>query len=156
MGERTTDGASATPAPGVTPIIQITREPLDGAAIRALEDAVTSPGAGGVVTFAGVVRDNARGKRVRSLEYDAYPEMAERQMGEIATEVARRWPESALAMVHRTGPLAIGEASVVIVAACPHRAEAFEACRYAIDALKSSVPIWKKEIYEDGEAWVEG
>jgi molybdopterin synthase catalytic subunit len=139
-----------------TPIIRITREPLDGEAIRALEAAVTYPGAGGIVTFAGVVRDNARGKRVRSLEYDAYPEMAEGQMREIAAEVARRWPESRLAMVHRIGPMAIGEASVVIVAACPHRAEAFEACRYAIDTLKASVPIWKKEYYEDGEAWVEG
>jgi molybdopterin synthase catalytic subunit len=139
-----------------TSIIRITREPLDDMAIRSLEEAVTYPGAGGVVTFAGVVRDNARGKRVRSLEYDAYPEMAEDQMSEIAAEVARRWPESRLAMVHRVGPLAIGEASVVIVAACPHRAEAFDACRYAIDALKARVPIWKKEFYEDGEAWVEG
>jgi molybdopterin synthase catalytic subunit len=137
-------------------IIRITREPLDGAAIRALEEAISSPGAGGIVTFAGVVRDNARGKRVLSLEYDAYPEMAQAQMVEIATEVAQRWPESHLAMVHRVGPLAIGEASVVIVAACPHRAEAFDACRYAIDALKARVPIWKKEFYEDGEEWVEG
>jgi molybdopterin synthase catalytic subunit len=144
--------ASALPAP----IIRITSEPLDGEAIRALEAALTYPGAGGVVTFAGVVRDNARGKRVRSLEYDAYPEMAEREMRAIAGEVAQRWPESTLAMVHRVGPLAIGEVSVVIVAACPHRAEAFAACRYAIDELKSRVPIWKKEFYEDGEAWVEG
>lgn len=138
------------------PIVRITRDPLDDAAIRALEEAVTYPGAGAVVTFAGVVRDNARGKRVRSLEYDAYPEMAERQMGAIAAEAARRWPESRLAMVHRIGPMAIGEASVVIVAACPHRGEAFDACRYAIDTLKAEVPIWKKEFYEDGEAWVEG
>lgn len=151
MAERTTGGPDI-----VAPIIRITRDPLDGAAIRALEAAVTTPAAGGVVTFAGVVRDNARGKRVRSLEYDAYPEMAERQMSEIAAEVARRWPECGLAIVHRIGPMAIGEASVVIIAACPHRAEAFEACRYAIDTLKSSVPIWKKEFYEDGEAWVEG
>jgi molybdopterin synthase catalytic subunit len=151
----------AKPAPKTTsalpaPIIRITSEPLDGEAIRALEAALTYPGAGGVVTFAGVVRDNARGKRVRSLEYDAYPEMAEREMRAIAGEVAQRWPESTLAMVHRVGPLAIGEVSVVIVAACPHRAEAFAACRYAIDELKSRVPIWKKEFYEDGEAWVEG
>lgn len=144
------------PTSTATPIIRITREPLDNPAIRALEEAVTYPGAGGIVTFAGVVRDNARGKRVLSLEYDAYPEMAETQMAEIAAEVARRWPESRLAMVHRVGPLAIGEASVVIVAACPHRAEAFDACRYAIDTLKARVPIWKKEFYEDGEEWVEG
>jgi molybdopterin synthase catalytic subunit len=137
-------------------IIRITREPLDSAAIRALEDAVSYPGAGGIVTFTGVVRDNARGKRVLALEYDAYPEMAQAQMAEIATEVAQRWPESRLAMAHRVGPLAISEASVVVVAACPHRAEAFDACRYAIDALKARVPIWKKEFYEDGEEWVEG
>jgi molybdopterin synthase catalytic subunit len=152
LAEPVTESASALPAP----VIRITTDPLDGAAIRALEAALTYPGAGGVVTFAGVVRDNARGKRVRSLEYDAYPEMAEREMRAIADEVAQRWPESALAMVHRVGPLAIGEASVVIVTACPHRAEAFAACRYAIDELKSRVPIWKKEFYEDGESWVEG
>jgi molybdopterin synthase catalytic subunit len=139
--------APATPSTQAAPaasLIRITREPLDSDAIRALEQAVTTAGAGGIVTFAGVVRDNARGKRVRSLEYDAYPEMAESEMARIAAEVARRWPESALAMVHRIGPLAIGECSVVVVAACPHRAEAFEACRYAIDTLKASVPIWKK------------
>ena len=152
MAEPTTDAASALPAP----IIRVSADPLDGDAIRALEAAVTYSGAGGVVTFAGVVRDNARGKRVRSLEYDAYPEMAEREMRAIGAEVAQRWAECALAMVHRTGPLAIGEASVVIVTACPHRGEAFEACRYAIDELKTRVPIWKKEFYEDGEAWVEG
>lgn len=139
-----------------TPIIRITRDPLDDATIRALEHAVTTSSAGGCVTFAGVVRDNARGKRVRSLEYDAYPEMAESEMARIAAEVAQRWPESALAMVHRIGPLAIGECAVVVVAACPHRGEAFDACRYAIDTLKANVPIWKKEFYEDGEEWVEG
>ena len=142
-----------TQAEARAPIIRITRDPLDGEAIRALEEAVTTAGSGGIVTFAGVVRDNARGKRVRSLEYDAYPEMAESEMARIAAEVARRWPESTLAMVHRIGPLAIGECSVVVVAACPHRAEAFEACRYAIDTLKATVPIWKKERWRDGEDW---
>ncbi len=117
---------------------------------------MATSGAGGIVTFTGVVRDNARGKRVRALEYDAYPEMAESEMARIATEVARRWPESGVALVHRIGPLAIGECSVAVVVACPHRAEAFEACRYAIDTLKASVPIWKKELYEDGQEWVEG
>ena len=117
---------------------------------------MTTDGAGGVVTFTGVVRDNARGKRVRALEYDAYPEMAESEMARIAEDVARRWPECAVALVHRIGRLDIGECSVVVVAACPHRAEAFEACRYAIDTLKATVPIWKKELYADGEEWVEG
>jgi molybdopterin synthase catalytic subunit len=137
-------------------IIRITRDALDAQAIRALEEAVTTPGAGGVVTFQGVVRDNARGKQVRSLAYDAYVEMAEQQMAQIAADVEQRWETSAVAMVHRIGRLEIGECSVVVVVACPHRAEAFEACRYAIDTLKSTVPIWKKEIYADGEEWVEG
>jgi molybdopterin synthase catalytic subunit len=137
-------------------IVRITREPLDAQAVRALEESVTTSGDGGVVTFQGVVRDNARGKQVRSLEYDAYVEMAEQQMAQIATEVEARWEDSTLALVHRIGPLEIGECSVVVAVACPHRAEAFEACRYAIDTLKSTVPIWKKEIYADGEEWVEG
>jgi molybdopterin synthase catalytic subunit len=139
-----------------TPIVRITGEPLDAAAVRELERAVTSAGDGGVVTFQGAVRDNARGKRVRYLEYDAYPEMAEQQMRVIADEVARRWQTQAVAIAHRVGRLQIGECSVVVVVACAHRAEAFEACRYAIDTLKSTVPIWKKEAYEDGEEWVEG
>jgi molybdopterin synthase catalytic subunit len=139
-----------------TTIVKMTREPLDAAAVRELERAVTAAGDGGVVTFQGVVRDNARGKRVRYLEYDAYPEMAEEQMRTIAGEVARRWQTQAVAIAHRIGRLEVGECSVVVVVACPHRAEAFEACRYAIDTLKASVPIWKKEAYEDGEEWVEG
>src|SRR5262245_52429069 len=142
--------------PPIVPIARITREPLDAQAVRALEESVTTSGDGGVVTFQGVVRDNARGKQVRSLEYDAYIEMAEQQMAQIAAEVEARWEDSTVALVHRIGPLEIGECSVVVVVACPHRAEAFEACRYAIDTLKSTVPIWKKEIYADGEEWVEG
>lgn len=147
-----TEQADVTPAAHV----RITRDPIDDTLVRALVRQATDAGDGGVVTFAGVVRDNARGKRVRYLEYDAYPEMAERQMAEIAAEVARRWGTSHVAMVHRIGRLEIGECSVVIVVACPHRAEAFEACRYAIDTLKATVPIWKKEVAEDGEEWVEG
>lgn len=143
-------------APRVLPFVQITREPLDPDAVRELERDVTSSGDGGVVTFQGVVRDNARGKQVRYLEYDAYAEMAEEQMRAIAAEVERRWQTSAVAMVHRIGRLEVGECSVVVVVACPHRAEAFDACRYAIDTLKANVPIWKKEAYADGEEWVEG
>jgi molybdopterin synthase catalytic subunit len=138
------------------PIIQITREPLDDAFIRRLVSAVTYAGAGGIVTFEGVVRDNARGKSVRYLEYDAYPEMAEQELRRIAAEVTDRWQTEAMAMVHRIGRLEIGECSVVVVVACPHRAEAFDACRYAIDTLKAKVPIWKKEVATDGEEWVEG
>ena len=144
------------PSTGALPLIRITREPLDDAAIQALTRAVEDPAVGGIVTFAGVVRDNARNKRVRYLEYDAYPEMAEQEMARIAAEVERRWQTNRLAMVHRIGRLEIGECSVVVIVATPHRAEAFEACRYAIDTLKSTVPIWKKEVAEDGEEWVEG
>lgn len=137
-------------------ILKITREPLDDAAVAALERAIEDTGDGGVVTFRGIVRDNSRGKRIRYLEYDAYPEMAEQEMAKIAAEVERRWQTSHVAMVHRTGRLEIGECSVVVAVACGHRAEAFEACRYAIDTLKTTVPIWKKEVAEDGEEWIEG
>ncbi len=136
--------------------VKITRDPLDAAAVRDLEAAVAHPGAGGIVTFQGVVRDNARGKRIHHLEYDAYPEMAEQQMRAIAAEIARRWATDRVAIVHRIGRLAVGECSVVVAVACPHRAEAFDACRYAIDTLKATVPIWKKEVAEDGAEWVEG
>ena len=137
-------------------IVRITREPLDDAAVATLERAVAHASVGGIVTFRGVVRDTNKGKRVRYLEYEAYPEMAEREMAAIAAEVARRWSTDRVALVHRIGRLEIGECSVVVIVACAHRAEAFEACRYAIDTLKASVPIWKKEIAEDGEEWIEG
>jgi molybdopterin synthase catalytic subunit len=136
-----------------TPLIKITREPLDRDAIIA---AVAHPEAGGIVTFEGVVRNHARGKRIRYLEYEAYPEMAEEQFARIAAEVQERWGPARIAIWHRMGRLEIGEASVIIVVATPHRAQAFEACRYAIDTLKTTVPIWKKEVAEDGEEWVEG
>jgi len=136
-------------------IVKITREPLDDAAVAALERTIEGTGDGGVVTFRGIVRDTSRGKRVRYLEYDVYPEMAEQEMAKIASEVERRWQTSHVAMVHRIGRLEIGECSVVVSVACPHRGEAFAACRYAIDTLKSTVPIWKKEVADDGEEWVE-
>ena len=135
------------------PFIQITREPLDRNTLVAF---VTDPGAGGIVIFEGVVRDNARGKQVRYLEYDVYPEMAVQQIREILVEAERRWHVDRVAVAHRIGRLEIGEASVIIVVATPHRAEAFEACRYIIDTLKTTVPIWKKEVAMNGEEWVEG
>jgi molybdopterin synthase catalytic subunit len=138
------------------PIIRVTREPLDAVAVTELEHAVEHPSVGGMVTFQGVVRDNNLGKRTRYLEYEAYPEMAEREMGTIAAEIGRRWGTDRVAMAHRVGRLEIGECSVVVVVACAHRGEAFEACRYAIDTLKATVPIWKKEVAEDGEEWIEG
>ncbi len=110
---------------------------------------------GGVVSFVGTVRDHARGHRIQYLEYEAYPEMAEREMQKIADEAARRWSGTRVAIAHRTGHLEIGEAAVVVAAVAPHRGEAFEACRFAIDTLKTTVPIWKKEVAESGEYWVD-
>ena len=116
---------------------------------------VAGPGMGGIVTFIGAVRNRARGRDIRHLEYESYPEMAEREMQRIADAAAERWPGTRVAIAHRAGHLEIGDLAVVITAAAPHRAEAFEACRYAIDTLKECVPIWKKEVATDGEYWVD-
>jgi molybdopterin synthase catalytic subunit len=137
----------------VEPLIQITHEPLDR---NALVAAITHPSVGGIVVFEGIVRDNARGKQVRYLEYDVYPEMAIQQIRAIITEAEKRWGVNRIAVAHRIGRLEIGETSVVVVVATPHRAEAFDACRYIIDTLKTTVPIWKKEVATNGEEWVEG
>lgn len=111
---------------------------------------------GAVATFSGTVRNHARGKHVTGLTYEAYPEMAEAEMRKIAAEVYAQWPGCRVAMLHRIGTLAIGEVSVAIAVATPHRKESFEACEFAINRLKETVPIWKKEAYADGEVWVEG
>ncbi len=133
-------------------LIRVQEQPLDLAeAVRAVEH----PSAGGLVTFSGVVRDHHDGKRVVAIGYEAYGTMAEAKMRQIAEDVIRRWPDSRIAILHRTGKLEIGEASVVIAVSAPHRAEAFDACEYAIDTLKQIVPIWKKEAYENGEVWLE-
>jgi molybdopterin synthase catalytic subunit len=121
---------------------------------RAVAQSVADPRAGAICTFAGVVRDNSRGKRVLYLEYEAYAEMAIRQMQQIAAEIKSRWEILHVSMVHRTGRLQIGEASVCIAVSAPHRSEAFAACHFAIDRLKQSVPVWKKEVWEGGEYWV--
>ncbi len=134
-------------------MFKIVSEPIDP---RQVEAAVADPGAGGIVVFHGVVRDNNYGQRVTHLEYEAYPEMAEREMARIGTEIVERWPETRTAMIHRIGRLEVGETSVVIAVSSPHRAEAFDACRFAIEELKVRVPIWKKEFAESGEFWVEG
>ena len=116
---------------------------------------VSGPDAGGVVTFLGQVRDNARGRAIDHLEYEAYAGMAERELDRIAAEAAERWPGVRVAVAHRTGVLAIGDLAVVVAAASAHRGEAFEACRFTIDTLKERVPIWKKEVATDGAYWVE-
>lgn len=135
------------------PLISITGEPLDR---NKLVSAVSHPSVGGIAVFEGVVRDHARGKDVHYLEYDVYPEMAIKQIRTIIDEAQRRWGAERVAVAHRIGRLEIGETSVIVVVATPHRAEAFEACRYIIDTLKTTVPIWKKEVATSGEEWVEG
>ena len=125
--------------------------PLDAGLVIAR---VSGAGQGGIAVFLGAVRDHARGRQVRHLEYEAYPGMAEREMERIADEAAARWPGARVAIAHRTGHLEIGEVAVVVAAAAPHRGEAFDACRFAIDELKQRVPIWKKEFSPDGSSWV--
>lgn len=130
----------------------ISERPLDPEAVAAR---VIGADAGGVVQFVGAVRDHSRGHAIEHLEYEAYPEMAVQEMERICDEAARRWPGARVAIAHRVGHLAIGDLAVVVVAAAPHRAEAFDACRFAIDALKQTVPIWKKEVARDGAYWVD-
>ena len=134
-------------------LFELTADPLDA---RRLESAVEHSGAGAICTFTGIVRDNSRGRSVTHLEYEAYAEMAMAEMRRIADEIAERWPEARVAMAHRTGRLEIGEASVVVSVSCPHRAEAIAACKWGIDRLKETVPVWKKEHAADGSYWVEG
>lgn len=132
-------------------MILLTDTPIDLAAALAH---VQTGSAGAVDVFIGTVRNQTQQKRVVRLEYEAYAPMALKKMEELAAEARRRWPVERLALIHRVGVLEIGEAAVVIAVATPHRAEAFEACRWLIDTLKDVVPIWKKEIFEDGDVWV--
>ena len=117
---------------------------------------LAAPSDGAVALFLGVVRDANRGRRVLRLEYHAYPEMAVRVMREIAAEARSRFEASSLAMVHRLGSLTVGDVSVAVAAAAPHRGTAFDACRHAMERLKHEVPIWKKEHFDGGEIWIEG
>ena len=131
---------------------RVTEAPLSA---DALVDLVTVPEAGGVAVFLGVVRDNTAGRRVVALEYEAHVPMAEAKLKEIGETLHRRFTGiRQAAIVHRVGRLGIGEASVVIAVSAAHRREAFEACQFAIDTLKQTVPIWKREIFEDGSVWV--
>lgn len=131
----------------------VTREPLDPAK---LVDAVRRDESGAVVLFYGVVRNHNEGRRVRYLEYDAYEGMAEKKLGEVADEVKRRFPIDDVAIAHRIGRLGIGETSLLVAVSSAHRADAFEAAHYCVDRIKQVVPIWKKEVWEDGSAWLEG
>ncbi len=131
--------------------VALTHDPID---IPALLRAVQHPQAGGVVLFLGTVRDNVQGHQVHHLEYEAYETLALRELTRVASDAAARWPVLTVGIVHRLGPLAVGDVSVAVATAAPHRREAFEACRFAIDSLKQTVPIWKKEVWDGGAGWV--
>ena len=133
-------------------MFKVTTEPLS---VQQVNDLVKRPTDGAVVTFDGIVRNNFEGRSVSYLEYEAYTTMAEQQMAAIGTEVQQKFAIGAIAMVHRIGRLEIGDSSIVIAVAAPHRQAAFEACAYAMDRVKAAVPVWKKEFFADGaDHWV--
>ena len=134
-------------------LFEITHEPLDP---QRLADHVRSDESGAVALFYGVVRNHNKGRKVLYLEYDAYPEMATKVMRKIAEEMKERSPIDDVAIQHRTGRLEIGETSLLIAVSSGHRKEAFEACHALVDRFKEVVPIWKKEVWEGGEEWIEG
>ena len=133
-------------------MFKITSDEIElGDVIRAVE----TGDAGAIVHFLGVVRNNTEGREVSYLEYEAYPPMAEKKMAEIAQEIHEKWGLDRVAIIHRVGRLEIGEVSVAVAIASPHRKDAFEACHYAMNRLKQIVPIWKREVWTDGEEeWV--
>jgi molybdopterin synthase catalytic subunit len=140
-------------------LVAITADPLSvEALVGAVERAARArgEGCGAVATFVGVVRATHHGRRVTYLVYEAFDALAERVFERIQTEAGDAWPNATVGIHHRVGRLDIGEASVVIAAAAPHRAEAFQVCRYAIERVKQVAPVWKHEFFDDGEAWVEG
>jgi molybdopterin synthase catalytic subunit len=134
-------------------VIRVQTEPIDA---EELTRVVRGDGDGAISSFLGTARNVNAGKRVLFLEYEAYAGMAEREMERIAGEATARFGVTRVAIVHRVGRVEIGQASVAIAVAAPHRAAAMDACRFVIDALKASVPIWKREHYEDGAVWIEG
>jgi molybdopterin synthase catalytic subunit len=132
-------------------MIKITEKSID---VQKVIDTATSLGAGAVNVFIGTVRNNAHGKKVVWLEYEAYESMAVAEIRKIIDDASHRWPLLGWAVSHRVGTLKPGEVSVVVAVSSPHRRESFEACQYIIDTLKEKAPIWKKEHFEDGEEWV--
>jgi molybdopterin synthase catalytic subunit len=134
-------------------VFKVQTEPLS---IDEAYAAVQRRDSGAVALFVGTVRDHHDGKKVERISYTAFAEMAVKEFEAIAREARARWNTGAVYIAHRTGTLSIGDASVVIAVSAPHRAEAFEACRYAIETLKKMAPIWKEEFYETGKAWISG
>ena len=138
---------------GQDELFRVTAEPLEPGVVTTL---VAVPECGAVVTFVGLVRDHSVGRRVLWLEYEAFERLALKAFAQIDQEARDRWPSVRLAIHHRTGRVDIGQASVAIAAASPHRADAFGASRYAIERIKQMAPIWKHEHFEGGEVWIEG
>jgi len=133
-------------------MVQLTHTLID---YHALTEQVRRPDCGAVVAFLGTVRELTDGKVTVALDYEAYGSMAEKKMAEIERDTRRRWPVGDIVLVHRLGRLEVGEVSVAVAVSCPHRGQAFEACRHAIDRLKELAPIWKKENWKDGTSeWV--
>lgn len=142
-------GVMSQEAPRI--LSKVTQDTID---MQELTDFVADPGAGAMATFVGTTRDTNDGRDVVRLEYECYPGMAEKEMSKIGQEILARWPIIKIAMIHRIGRVDIGEASVAIAVSSGHRHAAFEACHYAINTLKETVPIWKKELYTGGELWI--
>jgi molybdopterin synthase catalytic subunit len=132
-------------------MFRVTHKPLH---LQELVDFVTDPEAGAIVTFIGTTRNNNEGRRVIALTYDAYPEMAEKELARIGEQAQRNWKIQGMTIVHRIGSVQITEPSVIIAVSAAHRADAFDACRFAIEEIKKTVPIWKKEVFEGGEVWI--
>ncbi len=131
--------------------IHLTDQPLS---TPKCQEFVTTDEAGGISIFVGTVRNQTKGKTVLRLEFEAYKPMAVSEMTKIANQIKSNWPAHRVSIHHRVGTLQIGEIAVIIAVSCAHRNAAFEACQFAIDTLKETVPIWKKEIFEDGDCWV--
>ena len=132
-------------------MFRVTHEAID---LHELVRFVSDPEAGAIATFIGTTRNSNEGRKVVALEYEAYPEMAEKELARIGTDAGKTWQISRMAIVHRLGPVQITEASVMIAVSSPHREAAFAACRFAIEEIKKTVPIWKKEVFEGGEVWI--
>src|SRR5882672_12047796 len=132
-------------------MFRVTNQPID---LNELVRFVTDPEAGAIATFIGTTRNNNEGRKVIGLDYEAYPEMAEKELTRLGEEARRKWQICRIAIVHRVGPVQLTEPSVMIAVSAAHREAAFAACRFAIEEIKKTVPIWKKEVYEGGEIWI--
>src|SRR4249920_1715274 len=132
-------------------MFRVTDKPIN---LQELVDVVSDPEAGAIATFIGTTRNNNEGRNVIALDYEAYPEMAEKELRRIGEEAAKRWQICKMAIVHRVGPVQITQASVIIAVSSAHRDAAFAASRFAIEEIKRIVPIWKKEVFEGGEVWI--